>query len=151
MIENKEAGMTLIVKTITRLTVGLIMLYGIYMVFNGHLSPGGGFAGGVIIALSFIHLMLAFGKEVVLKKINISVAYILISVGVLMFLGVSLLGFIDGQFFSNFFFEKKLPFNLLADGNIPLYEISIGLIVGMGLFIIFVALVLLHKIDKYQK
>ncbi|MBU3958757.1 MAG: hypothetical protein KKE91_02725, partial [Candidatus Omnitrophica bacterium] len=61
-MQNKEPGMTLIVKTITRLTVGLILLYGIYIVLHGHLTPGGGFAGGVIIALSFVHLMLAFGK-----------------------------------------------------------------------------------------
>ena len=58
MIKRPEEGMTLIVKTITRLTVGLIMLFGIYIVLHGHLTPGGGFAGGVIVALSFIHLML---------------------------------------------------------------------------------------------
>ncbi|MDI6606195.1 MAG: MnhB domain-containing protein, partial [Candidatus Omnitrophota bacterium] len=61
MMDNPNSGMSLIVKTITRLTVGLILLFGIYIVLHGHLSPGGGFAGGVIIALSFVHLMLAFG------------------------------------------------------------------------------------------
>ena len=53
MSREKEQGMSLIVKTITRLTVGLILLYGIYIVSHGHVSPGGGFAGGGIIALSF--------------------------------------------------------------------------------------------------
>ncbi len=43
--KENQAGMTLIVKTITRLTVGLILLFGIYIVLHGHLSPGGGFAG----------------------------------------------------------------------------------------------------------
>lgn len=59
--------MTLIVKTVTRLTLGFIFLYGVYVTLNGHASPGGGFAGGVIVALSFVHIMLAFGKEVALK------------------------------------------------------------------------------------
>lgn len=47
-----DKGMTLIVKTVTRLTLGFILLYGIYISLNGHISPGGGFAGGVIVALS---------------------------------------------------------------------------------------------------
>jgi len=70
MADNKEAGMTLIVKTVTRLTVGLILIYGIYICLAGHTGPGGGFAGGVIIALSFVHLMLAYGKDAVLKKLD---------------------------------------------------------------------------------
>lgn len=71
---KEEQGMSLIVKTVTRLTVGLILLFGIYIVAHGHVSPGGGFAGGVIIALSFINIILAFGKEFAFKKINQNIA-----------------------------------------------------------------------------
>ena len=70
MSKERTPGMSIIVKTVTRLTAWLIMLYGINLVLHGHVSPGGGFAGGVIIALSFIHLMLAYGKEMVLKKLS---------------------------------------------------------------------------------
>ena len=48
-------GMTLIAKTITRLTLGLILLFGFYIFLHGHISHGIGFAGGVIVALGFIH------------------------------------------------------------------------------------------------
>ena len=61
---REDKGMTLIVKTVTRMTLGFILLYGIYLALNGRISPGGGFVGGVIISLAFIHIMLAFGKEV---------------------------------------------------------------------------------------
>ncbi|MFN7171149.1 MAG: MnhB domain-containing protein, partial [Candidatus Omnitrophota bacterium] len=84
-----DKGMTLIVKTITRLTVGLILLYGIYIVLHGHISPGGGFAGGVIIALSFVHLMLAFGKDFALKKLNDVKASFWESLGAIMFLSIA--------------------------------------------------------------
>lgn len=50
-MKSNEQGMTLIVKTVTRLTIGLILMYGIYITLHGHLGPGGGFAGGVIVAL----------------------------------------------------------------------------------------------------
>lgn len=146
-MRNNEQGMTLIVKTITRLTVGLILLYGIYIVLHGHISPGGGFAGGVIIALSFIHLMLAFGKEVALKKLSQVQASVLESLGAIMFLTIALLGFLGGYFFFNFFLHKGKPFALFSAGIIPLCNIAICLKVGAGLFAIFAALVLF----RYKK
>jgi len=144
--QNKP-GMTLIVKTITRLTVGLILLYGIYIVLHGHLSPGGGFPGGVIIALSFIHLILAFGKEAALKRLNQARASFFESLGAIIFLGIALLGIFGGYFFLNFL-KKGEPFNLFSAGTIPLSNIAICLKVGAGLFLIFVTLVLLSKTDE---
>ena len=138
-----EKGMTLIVKTITRLTVGLIFLYGVYIVSHGHVSPGGGFAGGVIIALSFIHLMLAFGKETALKKLSKTAASFFESLGAILFIGIAILGFTGGYFFFNFFANKGEPFRLFSAGIIPLCNIAISLKVGAGLFAIFVILVLL--------
>ncbi|MEW6009398.1 MAG: MnhB domain-containing protein [Candidatus Omnitrophota bacterium] len=148
MSDNQKTGMTLIVKTITRLTVGLILLYGIYIVLHGHLSPGGGFAGGVIIALSFIHLMLAFGKNVALRKLSEAAASLFESLGAIMFLSIALLGLISGYFFLNFFLQKGNPFELFSAGIIPLCNIAISLKVGAGLFAIFAILVLFKKSGK---
>jgi len=150
MRNNNQPGMTLIVKTITRLTVGLILLYGIYIVLHGHLSPGGGFAGGVIIALSFIHLMLAFGRDVALKKLSQTAASILENLGALMFLSIALLGFTGGFLFFNFFRNKGNPFDLFSAGIIPLCNIAISLKVGAGLFAIFAILVLSKSLGENE-
>ena len=150
MNREHEKGMSLIVKTITRLTVGLILLYGIYIVSHGHVSPGGGFAGGVIIALSFIHLMLAYGKEVAFAKLSKKAASVFENLGAILFLGIALLGFTGGYFFLNFI-SKGEPFRLFSAGIIPLCNIAISLKVGAGLFAIFVALVLLKlEVEKKQ-
>ena len=149
MSKEDEKGMSLIVKTITRLTVGLILLYGLYIVFHGHGSPGGGFTGGVIIALSFIHLMLAYGKEVAFRKLSEAAASFFVSLGAILFLAIALLGFTGGYFFLNFI-PKGEPFRLFSAGIIPLCDIAIGLIVGAGLFAIFVALVSL-KLEPERK
>ncbi|MFH1039178.1 MAG: MnhB domain-containing protein [PVC group bacterium] len=143
MVKNEETreGMTLIVKTITRLTVGLILLFGIYIVLHGHLSPGGGFAGGVIIALSFIHLMLAFGKSYALKKMSQSASSFLESLGAMLFLSIALLGFLGGCFFLNFLGQGE-HFHLFSAGTIPLSNIAVSLKVGAGLFAVFAVLVL---------
>jgi len=139
----KEAGMTLIVKRITKITVSLIFLFGVYIVLHGDLTPGGGFAGGVIIALSFIHLVLAFGKEVTLKRISQTTVSVVESLGGIMFWGVALLGlFFGGYFFLNVL-PKGRPFDLFSSGIIILCNIAIFLKVGAGLFAIFLGLALL--------
>lgn len=150
MSKEKEKGMSIIVKTITRLTVGLILLYGIYIISHGHVSPGGGFAGGVIIALSFIHLVLAYGKETALKKLSKARASFLENLGAILFLSIALLGFIGGYFFLNFI-PKGEPFHLFSAGIIPLCNIAISLKVGAGLFAIFIALVLLKLKPTSEK
>lgn len=124
-----NGGMTLIVKTITRITLGFILLYGIYIALNGNISPGGGFVGGVIIALSFVHVMLAFGKEVALKKLHSYTFRFAVSIASLAFLYMVMKGSGGG----------------CSHVAIPLSEM---IIVGAGLFAIFVALTLLQKKDK---
>lgn len=140
---EKQNGMTLIVKVVTRLTVGIIFLFGAYIVLHGHISPGGGFAGGVIIALSFIHLVLAYGAKFAFKKLDVVKASLLENIGAVSFLGIALIGMIFGYFFLNFLGSGK-PFSLLSAGIIPLCNIAISLKVGAGLFIIFVTLTLVR-------
>ncbi|MBU1999394.1 MAG: hypothetical protein KKE64_07895, partial [Candidatus Omnitrophica bacterium] len=147
MIDNPKTGMTLIVKAITRITIGLILLFGIYIILHGHLSPGGGFAGGVIVALSFVHMMLAFGKDLAVTKVSRNLASNLESIGAIMFLSVALLGFLGGSFFLNVL-SKGTPFSLFSAGTIILSNIAIGIKVGVGLFAIFLALVVLEKSKK---
>lgn len=50
-----------ILQQIARVLVPLIMMFGIYVVLNGHLSPGGGFSGGAIIGAGLILYLNAFG------------------------------------------------------------------------------------------
>lgn len=132
--------MTLIVKEVTRLTVGLIFLFGIYIMLHGHITPGGGFTGGVIIALSFIHLVLAYGGDYAYKKMNKDIASSLESVGALAFLLMALLGLIAGGAFFFNFLSKGTLFELPSAGIIPICNIAICMKVGSGLFLIFVVL-----------
>jgi len=140
----KEQGMSIIVKRITKITVSLIFLYGVYIVLHGHLTPGGGFAGGVIIALSFIHLVLAFGKEVALKRLSESAASIIESLGGLLFLGMALLGLLAGSLFFLNALPKGKPFDLFSSGIILVCNIAIAMKVGAGLFSIFIAMAILR-------
>lgn len=121
--------MTLVVKTVTRITLGFILLYGIYISINGNISPGGGFVGGVIIALSFVHVMLAFGKKVALRRLHSNMLRLFISASALIFLFMVMSPW-------------REDYSHLA---MPLCEM---IVIGGGLFAIFIALVLLSKSDK---
>ena len=50
----------IIVKTVCRILIPLVQLFGLYVIAHGHGSPGGGFQGGCILAASFILLLVAF-------------------------------------------------------------------------------------------
>lgn len=136
-------GMTSIVKTVTRLIVGVIFLYGIYIISHGHLSPGGGFAGGAIIAGAFMLLVLAFGNDKLKLKAREAGSSIFESLAILAFLVLAVAAFFIG---THVFFHNYLPKGqvgeLISAGVIPLYNIAIGIEVAAALFTIFLALVI---------
>lgn len=135
--------MTLIVKTIARLIAGLILLFGIYVVLHGHLTPGGGFAGGVIIAGSFVLLFLAFGSSESKSEIEKWRASLSESVGIFIFWLISMVGIFLGTYFFLNFLGKGEPLRLFSAGIIPLCNIGIGIEVAGALFAIFITLAVL--------
>lgn len=52
-----------ILRSITRLLLPLIFTYGVYVILNGHLSPGGGFAGGSVLGAGLILYAQEFGTD----------------------------------------------------------------------------------------
>ena len=133
-------GMSLIVRTVTTMTIGFIFMYGIYIILHGHLTPGGGFAGGVIVAGAFVLRILAFGIDPQKEKRAEERASAFESLGALLFIGIALVGMVlTGIFFLNFL-PKGIPLHLWSAGIIPLCNIAIGIKVGAGLYTIFLAL-----------
>lgn len=138
---NKGPGMSLIVKTIARWVKVLIFLFGIYITLTGQLSPGGGFAGGVIISCLYLMLVLSYGKEYTTKLFPKKLASSLDSLGAFIFLFMAILGFwFGGIFFINFLW-KILPggyFKLTSAGTIIINNIAICIKVSASLFLLFI-------------
>jgi multisubunit Na+/H+ antiporter MnhB subunit len=142
-------GMTIIVKTISGWVKVLIFLFGINIILFGHLTPGGGFAGGVILASSYVLLMLAFGRRFVEENLPLPLASRLDCLGAFLFATVAILGLVfGGTFFVNFLYQKILPgqpLHLVSAGTIPLSNLAIGLKVGASLFLVIFALSTFRK------
>lgn len=102
---------------------GSIVLFGIYIITHGHLSPGGGFPGGAVVASAFLLVMLGSntipGKSRFMTSIE--------SLGGLTF---GLLGFWGmltlGQFLNNLILPIGSPGRILSAGAIPLISLAIG-------------------------
>jgi len=140
--------MSKIIRTITSIAFPFAMIYGLYVIAHGHLTPGGGFQGGAIVASSCAMILVAFGSPWIndrLKEKNLSA---LESLGALGFISLALLGLVFGiAFFHNFLVGSDVLFGTIpafgssvADintgGVLPLMNFAVGLKVIAGLFVI---------------
>ena len=133
-----KEGMSLIVKTVARILSWVIALYGAYIVAHGHLTPGGGFAGGTIIACAFILLFLAYGSEAKESRVKLLQALFAGSLGVFFFWLIALLGLCFGTYFFSNLFAKGKAFCLFSGGIIPVCNATIGFGVAGALCMIFI-------------
>jgi multisubunit Na+/H+ antiporter MnhB subunit len=141
-------GMTEIVKTVSKLLAGLIFFYGMYIVVFGHLTPGGGFAGGVIISGAFILLIVANGIDDEKISRGKEKAGFLESSGIFLFWIISTIGLCMGTYFLLNFLGKGKPLNIFSAGTIPLCNIAIGAEVSAALCSIVIAFILVKKGDN---
>jgi len=127
---KKVLDQSFILKTGSRLLFPLMFLFGIYIIAHGHLTPGGGFPGGVIIATGFFVILLT-SESVEFSKNLMSV---LEGLAGLSFIVLGLVGLFgpDNSFLQNF-----LPlgdFNtVFSAGIIPIIYAVVGIKVAAEL------------------
>jgi len=141
-------GMSKIVKTISSIAFPLSLIYGLYIIAHGHLTPGGGFQGGAIVASACAMILVSYGSVWTMKKIKEKHLSVLESLGALGFIGLAFLGIIFGinVFFNNFLVNQNaIPIfneigkglsNINTAGLLPLMNFAVGLKVIAGLFAI---------------
>ncbi len=107
----------------------ILILVGTYIFIHGHLTPGGGFQGGAIIASAYLLMYLSCpGKRVREKDIKITE-----SLAGLIFVVLGLIGLAIGKEFLFNFLPKGTLGTLFSAGIIPIIYIAIGFKVGSEL------------------
>ena len=106
----------------------------------------GGFAGGIILAGSFILLILAFGSDFLNLVQKESGSTIYENLAILVFLLLALTGLLAGVkvFFANWL-PHGTPGELVSAGLLPLYNIFVGIEVAASILTIFLALVIFKE------
>ena len=117
-----------------KILVPVIIMYGIYVVLNGHLSPGGGFSGGAIIGAGLILYVNAFGFEKA-KRIMNRKNYAVISVVPLLFYALAKgYSFFTGANHLESGIPKGTPGNILSAGLILPLNICVGIVVACTMY-----------------
>ncbi|MGR3291407.1 MAG: Na(+)/H(+) antiporter subunit B [Paracoccaceae bacterium] len=86
----------LILRVVTKLLVGTIILFAFYVQFHGDYSPGGGFQAGVIMAVAFILYGLVFGLRKVQGVFPVWLVHRLMALGVLVYAGTGVASMLLG-------------------------------------------------------
>ena len=126
-----------IVKIFTRKLFPFILLYGCYLISHGHLSPGGGFQGGVIFGSAIILLGLVEGVQLTEKRFREDLLSLTKNIGMLIFILIGFVGmFVGGYFLSDFIPRGKIG-TVPSAGLIFFLNLTIGFMVGTGIAVIF--------------
>ena len=125
-------------KVVAKLSIAFIMLYGLYVIAHGKVSPGGGFQGGVIIAAGVILFILAFGMKEGLKRFEQWKTDVMCSLGVLVLLVTSSLPMFFGGKFMEFVVVPIVDPIWSSKIAITVIEFGIGLTVAAVMVTLFV-------------
>lgn len=131
---REEAGESRLLMQVGRLVLPIIMMYGIYVVLNGHLSPGGGFSGGTVLGCGLILGALSLGQakmDQLLPPARITKLTVacLLSYGAMK--GYS---FFTGANHVGWEIPKGIPGNIFSSGFILPLNICVGIIVGCTMY-----------------
>lgn len=138
-MDNKEKD--IIIKICSSITLPLALLLGIYIVLHGHLSPGGGFQGGVIIASTVLIFYLSYGREKTLNIFNKNKLSKVEEFGALTFIFVASLGIIYGvSFFTNVLNKGNLG-NIFSSGTIFFMNFAVGYKVLAGISVLILVMI----------
>lgn len=117
-----------------KILVPIIIMFGIYVILNGHLSPGGGFSGGAIIGAGLILYVNAFGFEKA-KRIMNRKNYAVISVVPLLFYACAKgYSFFTGANHLESGIPKGTPGAILSAGLIMPLNVCVGIVVACTMY-----------------
>jgi multicomponent Na+:H+ antiporter subunit B len=130
--DRRAPGTSNAVRVLGLALLGPVVLFGIYVVAHGHLSPGGGFQGGVVLATGALLVYLS-GEYVTLRRVRPEMLLDLAeSSGAAGYVAVGLLGLAAGATFLENVLPLGQPGTLLSSGMIPLINLAVGLEVAAG-------------------
>jgi len=149
-----------IVRTVTNQLILFILIFGLYIIAHGHLTPGGGFQGGAVIVSGMVMLLVAFNHQEVKKVLRERLLSIMESTGALIFIGLAFAG-IGTAFFYNLLVGSPIfgripatgpnPGDIWTGGVIPLMNFAVGLKVAAGLTAVVLALALFSSGEEIEE
>ena len=128
----------LILRVVTKLLVGPIILFAFYVQFHGDYSPGGGFQAGVILAVAFILYGIVYGLRTVQAVLPVWLAHRLMALGLLIYIATGYVSlFLGGNFLDYAVFSHEAEHG--QELGILIVELGVGIAVTGVMISIFYA------------
>ncbi len=128
--QDRPIGPSLIIEMGVRVMIPFIQLFGLYVIAHGHLSPGGGFKGGVVLGASFILMAIAFDLKTSLRFFSLRANAVMAASGVFIYTGTGVLCALLG----GLFLDYSAMDALLALGPVEWRSMGVFIVeLGVGL------------------
>ncbi|MBO6163816.1 MAG: hypothetical protein J6N77_02080 [Lachnospiraceae bacterium] len=128
----------IILQRMCRVLVPAIVIFGIYVVLNGHLSPGGGFSGGAIIGTGLILYLTAFGFANTERFMTEKVARLLSVAALTFYCFAKSYSFYTGANHLPSVISTGTPGAILSAGLIVYLNICVGIVVACTMYSFYV-------------
>lgn len=129
------------------------VVFGIYIILFGTVSPGGGFQGGVITASAALLLYLGYNYNIAIRAINPEVLRVNEALGATLYVIFGLCGIFAGfNFCRNIFFDIGNVGDLISAGTITFMGYSVGykVMCGVGFLLLLMLGLLAPGADDYE-
>jgi len=123
-----------ILHTGTSLLVPCVIIYGIYILLNGHLSPGGGFSGGAILGAGFILFSIAYGFKTVDRFMSAKFFSVTSCISLLFYCLSKSYSFFVGANHLDSIVSTGNPGDIISAGLILPLNIAVGLVVTCTMY-----------------
>lgn len=123
-----------ILKKGAMIVVPIILVYGIYVILNGHLSPGGGFSGGSVLGAGFILFSNAFGFEKTERFLNAKSVKWITFCSLLVYCLAKSYSFFTGANGLESGIPLGTPGAILSSGLILILNICVGFVVACTMY-----------------
>ncbi len=126
---------SLILRTAARVLMPLLLLYGIFLLLRGHNAPGGGFAGGLVVAAAYSLSSFAFGVPAARRALIVDPSR-LIAVGLLLAVGSGLLPVLTGKpFLKALWLTPEVGLGTPLIFDLGVFCVVIGVVLTMTFFL----------------
>lgn len=123
-----------IVQAGAKILLPVVLVFGVYVILNGHLSPGGGFSGGAIIGAGLILYANAFGFEQISKLFNYKTFKIITFCALLTYGLAKSYSFFTGANHLESGIPLGTPGAIISSGLILILNICVGMVVACTMY-----------------
>ncbi|MCR5594520.1 MAG: hypothetical protein K6G12_01615 [Lachnospiraceae bacterium] len=124
----------IILQRVSVVLVPFLFIFGIYIILNGHLSPGGGFSGGAVIGAGLILYLCSFGYKQTERFFTIRTFRIVSLVALITYCLAKSYSFYTGANHLESHIPLGTPGNILSSGLILVLNICVGSVVACTMY-----------------